>query len=190
MNIIQKLPVQKSPWVTRSTRPIYKNPWITVREDDVICPDGSNGIYGVVEAKIATGVLALDDEMNVYLVGQYRYPTDYYSWEIIEGGAEDGEAPLHAAQRELKEEAGLEATDWEELGGEIHLSNCFTSEKGYLFVARNLREVPKNPDSTEDIKTIKIPFEECIDRIRSGEITDALTIIAVLRYQTFCLAKL
>jgi 8-oxo-dGTP pyrophosphatase MutT (NUDIX family) len=152
-----------------------------VREDQVITPTGSPGIYGVVECRIATGIVALTDDLHVYLVGQYRYPTETYSWEIPEGGAHDGEAALVAAKRELREEAGLTATDWQPLGGEIHLSNCFTSERGYLFVARGLSQGAAQPDDTEALEIRTVPFLDSVKMVETGEIVDSLTIIAILR---------
>jgi 8-oxo-dGTP pyrophosphatase MutT (NUDIX family) len=170
-----------NPWKQLSTRLVYENPWIRVREDQVISPTGSSGIYGVVECRIATGIVALTEAQQVYMVGQYRYPTDTYSWEIPEGGGNEGETPLAAAQRELREEAGLVATDWQPLGGEIHLSNCFTSERGYLFLARGLSQGACQPDETEALQVKTVPFRDCLRMVESGEIVDSLTIIAILR---------
>ena len=100
-----------------------REPWITVWHDEVTRPDGSPGIYGVVHfANLAAGVLALDDDDRVLLVGQHRYTLDAYSWEIPEGGVPDGETPLDGARRELREETGVEAAEWRELG-RLHLSN-------------------------------------------------------------------
>jgi 8-oxo-dGTP pyrophosphatase MutT (NUDIX family) len=171
----------KNPWQRRGSKLIYTNPWITVREDDVITPGGKPGIYGVVETRIATGVVALTDTNEIYLVGQYRYPVDEYSWEIPEGGSEVNEDPMVTAKRELREETGLEAESWEQLGGEIHLSNCFSSERGFLFLARGLREGTAEPDHTEELQVKKVPFAECLAMVDRGEIKDSLTVIAVLR---------
>ena len=172
---------EKNPWTTLSTTEIYKNPWIRVREDRVLCPDGSAGIYGVVEPKLAAGTAALDDRGNLVLVGQYRYPVQQYSWEIIEGAVEANEDPLAAARRELEEEAGLAAAEWRPLGGEIHLSNCFSNERAYLFTARVLSDVPRRPDPTEVLQVRRVPFAEALHMVERGEIKDALSIIAVLR---------
>ncbi len=141
--------MQKNPWKTINSKVVYKNDWIQVREDNVIRPDGKPGIYGVVETRIATGVIAVTPENEIYLVGQYRYPTDCYSWEIIEGGTELDESPLETAKRELREEAGLLAESWEQLGGEIHLSNCFSTEIGVFFLAKGLTIVQAEPEGTE-----------------------------------------
>lgn len=174
---------QENPFKVIQTRQIYQNPWLKLREDSIIQPDGQPGIYGVVEAaKVATGVIALTPQNEIFLVGQYRYPTKQYSWEIIEGGAEVGENPLHAAQRELREEAGLQASDWQQLGGEIHLSNCMTDEVAVLFVAKGLSDVTKNPDPTEVLQIRKISLTQAMAMVDSGEIKDAMSIIALLRF--------
>ena len=124
----------KNPWKTLSSRPIYENPWLRLREDQVIRPDGKEGIYGVVDTRLAVGVIALTPEKEIFIVGQWRYPLNRYSWEIIEGGGDPNEDGLVTAKRELKEEAGLVAETWRTLGGEVHLSNCFSSERAVFFV--------------------------------------------------------
>ena len=172
---------KKNPWKTESTTIVYSNPWITVREDNVIQPNGNNGIYGVVQTRIATGVIALTDQDEVILVGQYRYPTECYSWEIVEGGAEHDENPLEAAKRELAEEAGVIAEYWEQLGAEIHLSNCHSDEKAYLYVAKGLTAVPRQPDETEELEVAQVPFARALEMVDSGDIKDALSIIGLLR---------
>lgn len=171
----------RNPWKTQDTRVVYSNPWITVREDSVIQPSGNEGIYGVVQARIATGVVVLTPDNEVVLVGQYRYPTNYYSWEIIEGGAERDEEPLEAAKRELAEEAGLVAERWEPIGTDIHLSNCHSDEIAYLFLATDLTEVPQRPDETEELRVARVPLVSAINMVESGEIKDALSIIGLLR---------
>lgn len=170
-----------NPWKTRGTRMVYQNPWITVREDQVVRPDGNDGIYSVVETRLATGVIALTPEDEVYLVGQYRYTMDEYSWEIIEGGSDPGEDALEAAKRELREEAGLEAAHWEALGGEIHLTNCHSNERGYLYVATGLTEVGASPDGTELLQLRRLPFADALAMLDAGEIRDALSEIGLLR---------
>lgn len=172
-----------SPWTTLDSTIVYRNPWISVREDRVIGPDGKEGIYGVVQSKIATAALAISPQDEVYLVGQFRYPTNQYSWEVIEGGADQGETALAAAQRELEEEAGIRAVKWTQLGGEIHLSNCFTAEVAYAFLAEDLTFVEPKPDSTEVLQVRRLPLGKCLELVDSGEIKDALSIITLLRYE-------
>ncbi len=171
----------KNPWTRLSSNLIYRNPWLSLREDQVIRPDGQPGIYSVVDTRIATAIVALDADAYVYLVGQYRYPTDVYSWELPEGGADEDETPLAAAQRELREEAGLIAGRWAQLGGEVHLSNCISSEVGYFYLAEDLRETPSQPDGTEVLEVRRLPFRECVAMVDSSEIVDAMSIIGILR---------
>lgn len=181
--------MEDNPWKVVSSRPIYRNPWFSVREDQVIRPDGKPGIYSVVEPKIATGIVPIDDEGFTWLVGQYRYPINRYSWEIVEGGAEEGETPLEAATRELKEEAGLTATSIVPLGHPVFLSNCFTSERADSFLARGITQGASQPDGTEVLQLKRLPFEEALRMARAGEITDALSVIALERAYQFLLCE-
>lgn len=174
-----------NPWKTLGSRVVYQNPWITLREDQVIRPDGQPGIYSVVDTRIATGVVALDDQGDVYLVGQYRYPINIYSWEIIEGGTEDGESALQTAERELREEAGLVADSIIPLGADIHLSNCFSSEVAKIFLARGLTHVPSQPDGTEVLQLKKVSLGHALRMVEEGEISDAISVIALQRAQRF-----
>jgi 8-oxo-dGTP pyrophosphatase MutT (NUDIX family) len=173
--------MKPNPWKRLSSREIYRNPWMALREDRVIRPDGQEGIYGVVETRIATAVVALTPEQHVYLVGQYRYTVDAYSWEVIEGGADLGEDPLDTARRELREEAGLIASDWTRLGPEVHLSNCISSEIGYCYLAEGLSDTDSEPDGTELLEVRRMPFREALAMAGSGEIKDAMSIIALYR---------
>lgn len=170
-----------NPWTRLGSKLIYRNSWITVREDQVLSPRGTRGIYGVVEARLATGVIALTEQMEICLVGQYRYPTEEYSWEIPEGGANVGESGLDAAKRELSEETGLEAGRWERLGREVHLSNCFSAERGELFLAQDLHQGQAAPDDTELLQVRWVPFREALRMVDDGEIKDSLSIIGILR---------
>ncbi len=170
-----------NPWKTLSSKIVYKNPWITLREDAVVTPSGAKGIYGVVDCKIATGVVAITKDNDIVLVGQYRYTMDEYSWEIIEGGTEPGENPKEAAKRELQEEAGYVSKEFTELGAEIHLSNSHSSERGLLYLARDLESVPATPEETEVLAIKTVPFQDAIVLIENGEIKDSLSIIGIYR---------
>jgi 8-oxo-dGTP pyrophosphatase MutT (NUDIX family) len=171
----------KNPWMTLSSRLVYDNPWITVREDSVVRPDGEPGIYGVVHYKnIAVGVLAIEED-HVYLVGQFRYPLKRYSWEIPEGGCPEGEEPLFAAQRELREETGLEAERWRRLG-EAYLSNSVADEYAVWFLATGLVPGEVRPEGTESLTVRRVALREALNMALDGEITDALSLVALLSY--------
>jgi len=175
-----------NPWKTHSSREIYRNPWLRLREDQVTRPDGKPGIYSVIETRVATGVVAVDADDQIYLVGQYRYPTEVYTWEIPEGGAELGEDPLVAIKRELREEAGVTAAHWEPLSHEIHLSNCMSAERTFIYLAKNLTITDSEPDGTEVIQVKKLHLSECLEMIERGEIVDAMTIMGLLLYERRC----
>ncbi len=171
----------RNPWRTVSSEQVYDNPWISVREDRVIRPDGESGIYGVVHYKnIAVGVLPIEDD-HIYLVGQYRYPLENYSWEIPEGGCPEGEEPLLAAQRELKEETGLEARRWRMLG-EAYLSNSVADEYAVWFLATGLVPGESQPESAEILNVRRVPLGEALAMALDGEITDALSLLAIMSY--------
>ena len=169
-----------------SRRVAYDNPWIEILHDDVIRPDGEPGIYGVVHFKhLAIGVVPFDDSDRVLLVGQYRYTLDHYSWEIPEGGGRLDEEPEIAARRELVEETGFTGGEWHELC-RAELSNSVTDEVTILFVATDLEAGPASPEGTEQLQLRWVPFHEAMAMIRTGDIADAMTILAL---QTIALER-
>jgi 8-oxo-dGTP pyrophosphatase MutT (NUDIX family) len=171
---------RESPWSTLTTREVYRNPWLRVREDEVVRPDGSPGIYGVVSMALAVGVLALTEADEVVLVGQWRYTLDAYSWELVEGGAHAGEDGLTTARRELREEAGLEAAHWQRLGGPLALSNSVTDERAELWCARGLSPVPAAPEPTEDLRVRTVPIGDALELVDRGVLTDVMTVVGLL----------
>ena len=174
-------PVRSGPWTRHSRRLAYRNAWITIWHDEVTRPDGAPGIYGVVHYdNLAVGVVALDEKDQVLLVGQHRYALDAYSWEIPEGGVPGGESALDGAQRELREETGVEAAQWQELA-RAHLSNSVSDELAILYLATRLTAGPATPEGTEALTIRWLPFEEALAMTLDGQITDAMTVLAVQR---------
>jgi 8-oxo-dGTP pyrophosphatase MutT (NUDIX family) len=169
------------PWRRRSRRLAYENPWIQVHHDEVTRPDGEPGIYGVVHFRTrAIGVVAIDAEDRVVLVGQHRYTLDRYTWEIPEGGVPPDEDLLAGARRELREETGCEAAAWREIGA-FDTSNSITDEIGMLYLATGLMDGEAAPDATEDLVVRRIPFGEVMAMMDRGEITDAMSQLALER---------
>ena len=172
----------KNPWTTESSSEKYDNPWIKVTECQVINPAGKPGIYGKIHFKNkAIGIVALDKEDNTWLVGQWRYVLNMWSWEIPEGGGLIGTDPLEAAKRELKEEAGLTAKKWS-LIQRAFLSNSVSDEEGFIFLAEDLSEgLYEREDTEADMIVKKIPFQEVLTMVLDGRITDSLSVMAILK---------
>jgi ADP-ribose pyrophosphatase len=168
------------PWRRHRRAVAYENAWVTVYHDEVTRPDGQPGIYGVVHfANTAVGVVAIDAQDRVALVGQHRYTLDAGSWEIPEGGSPREEDPLAGAQRELLEETGVEAREWR-LIGRYHLSNSVSDEEAFLYLATDLVQGEAALDGTEaDLTARWVPFAEVMAMVARGEITDAMSVLAL-----------
>ncbi len=173
--------IEKNPWVKTGRRKIYDNPWIRVEEDQVLRPNGTPGIYGHVHMKNkAIGIIPLDNAAHTWLVGQYRYTLNEYSWEIPTGGGPLQDDILYSAKRELREETGLSAQKWTNIL-RIHTSNSITDEEGFIFLAEDLTEGKPEFDETEVLKIVKIPFAEALAMVTENAITDALSIAGILK---------
>ncbi len=173
--------VYKNPWKTLNTSKVYENKWIEVSHRDVLNPAGNPGIYGIVHFKnIAIGAIPLDEYQNTWLVGQYRYALDQYSWEIPEGGCPLGTAPLATAQRELLEEVGIKAQKWTEIL-KMDVSNSVTDEKAIVFVAQELQFGAASPEETEQLQIWNLPFQEAVQLVFDGTITDSLSVAGILK---------
>lgn len=170
-----------NPWTILDSRKIYENNWIGLTEHQVINPSGGKGIYGEVHFRnYAIGILPLDEELNTWIVGQYRFPLKAYSWEIPEGGGPLGLSPLDSAKRELQEETGLTATGWTEIQ-RMHLSNSVSNELAIIYVARGLTMGEAEPEETEELVVRKLPFEEAYQMAMDGRITDSMSVAALLK---------
>jgi 8-oxo-dGTP pyrophosphatase MutT (NUDIX family) len=179
--------MESNPWKINGEKLIYHNPWIALTEYDVINPNGGKGIYGKVHFKnIAVGVLVLDENLDTYLVGQYRFTLNAYSWEMPEGGCLVGLEPLDSAKRELLEETGLIAEEWTELF-QMHLSNSVSDELAIIYLARQLHQGEAEPEETEQLIVKKLPFAEMVNMVENGAITDSMTVAAVYKVQLLLL---
>lgn len=173
--------IYKNPWETTETRMVYENPWIRVREDQVINPAGKPGIYGVVSFKnFAIGIIPVDAEGNTWLVGQYRYSLNEWSWEIPMGGGLKGIDMLESAKRELKEETGYTAEKWTNIMT-IHTSNSVTDEEGVVYLAEELTPGETEPEETEQLVVKKLPLKEAVEWVMDGKITDSISVAGLLK---------
>ena len=170
-----------NPWKVLSSHEKYDNNWINVTEHEVINPGGGKGIYGKVHFKhLAIGIVVLDEELNTWLVGQYRFPLDQYSWEIPEGGGSLDTDPLESAKRELLEETGIIANNWM-LIQKMHLSNSVSDEVAIIYLARDLQQSKSNPEETEQLQLRKMPFKQVYEMVLSGEIMDSMSVAGILK---------
>ncbi|MFZ5891857.1 MAG: NUDIX domain-containing protein [Myxococcota bacterium] len=169
---------EENPFTVLASREVYDNPWIRVIEHRVEKPRGGEGIYGVVHFKNrAVGVVPYQDGY-VWMVGQYRFALARYSWEIPEGGAPFGEDLEDCARRELAEETGLIAERLDYLLS-LHLSNSVTDEAAHIYLARDLSAGSASPEDTEVLKLRRVSLDEVYAQIRSGVVTDVLTVTAI-----------
>jgi 8-oxo-dGTP pyrophosphatase MutT (NUDIX family) len=173
---------EKNPWETISGKLVYDNPWINLTEYEVITPAGTPGIYGKVHFKnIAIGVIVIDENGDTYLVGQYRFPLNEYSWEIPEGGCPEGTDYLTTAKRELKEETGFEAKTWTEIL-RMHVSNSVSDEYAVVYVAQDLVAGEAEPEETEKLTIQKMPFAQALQWVMEGKITDSISVAGILKW--------
>lgn len=176
------VPADPNPYRVTDRKVLYDSPWIRLREDQAEHRAGGRCRYAVCGfRRTACGVLALDGQDRVVLVGQWRYPLEAYTWELPEGGGEAHESPFESIRREFAEEAGLEAATWEPLAF-FHTSNSSTDEETFLFLARDLTpsDGGHGPEDTEELTCHREPFDRCVERVLAGEITDSLTVVALL----------
>jgi 8-oxo-dGTP pyrophosphatase MutT (NUDIX family) len=172
----------KNPWKTLSEKTVYDNRWIKVEEHQVTNPAGGPGIYGKVHFKNkALGIVPVDDDGNTWLVGQWRYPLNEWSWEIPEGGGPEGLDPELCARRELKEETGMTAKKFTMIQ-RAHLSNSVSDEEGFIFLAQQLEQGEAELEETEaDLVVRKLKLTEAIQMVVDGRITDSLSVMGLLR---------
>ena len=169
------------PWIVNGVSVPFENPWLRIDSHAVIHPGGQEGIYSVVRVRrLAVGVLPIEPDGTVHLVGQWRFPLGRYSWEMPEGGAEPGERALDCARRELAEETGLSAATWKQVL-EMDLSNSLSDEGAVIYIATDLRLGQAAPEPTEVLTRRRAPFADVLSRVADGRIRDSMTVAGVLR---------
>lgn len=169
------------PWIVKSTTKPFENNWFRVEKNDVVHPGGADGEYTVVRMRrLAVGVLPIEPDGAVHLVGQWRFPLGRYSWEMPEGGGEPGERASDCARRELAEETGLKAGVLKPIL-EMDLSNSITDEQSIVFLATDLTPGQASPEPTEVLRRRTAPFKEVLAMVVDGRIRDSMTVAAVLR---------
>ena len=168
------------PWAIKESTRKYQHKLIEVYEDQVIKPDGSDGIYAMIKVKPGVSVLALDRDGTAYLAREFRYAIGANSIEAVSGAIDDGEQPLDSARRELKEELGIEAGEWIELGRVDPITSIIDSPSS-LFLARDLTFKEKKNEGSERIEAVKVSLEEAARMVMESEITHGASCVLILR---------
>jgi ADP-ribose pyrophosphatase len=171
---------KKGPWAVEQTTEVYRTPWVEVVEDKVIRPDGTPGLFTTVRMRPGVSVLALDGEGFVHLTSEYRYAVERESVEVVSGGVDDGETPLDAAQRELREELGIEAREWVDLGPVDPFTSVVFSP-ARLFLARGLTHATHEREGTEVISEVRVPLAEAVEMVERGRVTHAPSCVLILK---------
>jgi len=169
----------ESGYERRERRTVYENRWVRFEHHTMIHPNGRPGEHGVVVTPVASAVVVLDGD-EVILARQARYAVDRNVVEVVKGGAGDGELPLACAQRELREELGLQAARWDALGCTYEIPSI-VQEPVWLFLARDLEPVTAAPEEVETIVPLRMGLRAALDAVARGEIDDAVTAIALVR---------
>jgi ADP-ribose pyrophosphatase len=168
------------PWKIRESREVYRDPWLSLRRDEVVRPDGNDGTYSVVNLKPGVCVVALDQDDQLHLTEEFHYGVGAVTLEGVSGGREPDEPPIEAAQRELREELGITASMWTELGVVDPFTASVVSPT-YLFLARNLSLGPTDWEGTEQIRHVVIRLEDAIEAAMNSRITHAPSVAAILK---------
>ncbi|HEB94272.1 MAG TPA: NUDIX hydrolase [Gammaproteobacteria bacterium] len=163
---------------------IYQGRALTLNEERAVFPDGQQALLEIIRHPGGAGALALDDEGRVCLIRQYRYAAGGWLWEIPAGRLETGEAAQACAQRELAEEAGLQAQRWQPLATLLP-SPGICDERIDLFLARELSPLPTAHEAGEYIEIHWLSLSEARAKVCAGEVVDAKTVIA-LQHACLC----
>ena len=168
------------PWKIKDSQVKYRNPWISVREDQVIRPDGKDGIFGVVEMVAGVSVLPFDDNGFVYLTKEFHYAIEKDSIEVVSGAVDEGETNLNAAKRELKEELGAEAKEWIDLG-KLNPFTTVVKSPATMYLAKGIQFSEANPEEIEIIDILKVKFDDAVKMVMKSEITHGQSCVLILK---------
>lgn len=176
--------IRKGPWQVEASSQKYKNDWLEVTEDKVIRPNGEPGTFATVKLKPGVSILAIGDDDEVYLTSEYRYAIEQKSIEVVSGATEADETPETAARRELREELGIEAGSWVDLGTVDPLTSILHSP-ARLYLAKELSFFEPQADDSEIIEMVRMKLNEAVDMVMESKITHAPSCVLILKANQF-----
>ena len=171
---------KNGPWTVRQTTEEYRDDFIQVYRDDVVRPDGDPGTYSTVTMPSGVSILALGEDGSVHLTRQFRYAVGRDSLEVASGAIDGGEEPLEAARRELREELGIEAEEWTDLG-RVDLDTSIVRSPAQLFLARRLSFTGSDQEGTEVMRPVKTSLAEAVQLVMDSEITHSPSCVLILK---------
>jgi ADP-ribose pyrophosphatase len=162
---------------------VHTTPWFVVRQDDVVRPDGSAGIYERVDSRGSVTVLAIDGDDHVVITRKWIYLHESVQWRLPGGGIDvDDDTPLNTAKRELAKGTGLYAARWTAMG-RINSADSLTNHVVYLFLATGLTQGTPNPAPSEtDLRVLRLPFHQAVQLAMGDEVPDAGSAHALVMY--------
>ena len=161
-----------------SSQEIFQGKIINLRIDTVQLPNGKEATREVVEHPGAVAVVAINETNEIVLIRQYRAAIDEVIIEIPAGKLELGEDPLICAKRELEEETGYQAGQWEKVFT-FYTTPGFSDEKMYLYLAKDIKILEQSLDEDEFVEIFYMPISQAISDCRNGQIKDAKTILGI-----------
>jgi 8-oxo-dGTP pyrophosphatase MutT (NUDIX family) len=180
--------IRKGPWQVEATTQKYKSAWVEVTEDKVIQPNGKAGSFATVKLKPGVSVLAIGDDDQVYLTSEYRYAIEQKSIEVVSGAVDADETPEMAAKRELREELGIEAEDWVDLGTVDPLTSILHSP-ARLFLAKELSFFEPQTEDSEIIELVQMKLNEAVQMVMDSKITHGPSCVLILKANHFLKKK-
>lgn len=170
----------KSPFFVKDSKIVWSCPWYHIRQDQLILPDGSEGVYNVVSRpKGAAFAIPVLETGEIVLINHYRHTVGEWVWEVPAGGIKEDQSPQEAAVAELHEEVGGSTQDIDYLGY-FYTAVGFCGEICHVYLAKNVQLGATDREPLEFMKLVPTPAETAFKMARDGTMKDALSALALL----------
>lgn len=172
--------METDPYVRLRSREIYRNPWLAVEAHEILHPNGEPGEHVVIVIPKACAVV-VEDGADLLFTRQPRFGARRSVVEIVKGGSDGRETPIECARRELREELGITASSWRELG-DLYEIPSIVSEPLALFLASDVQLGESDQERQESIELVRLPMRTALHYALDGAFDDAVTVAALFRY--------